>query len=79
MSILQDIYRDTYTPSKAAEKLPFSLRMERQAFLDAVESSLDREFLDRHMDGLRKLQQFRDYANFREGFRLGVSLMLEML
>ena len=34
-------------------------------------------FIERHWDALCDLSRFRDYANFREGFRLGVALMLE--
>ena len=37
------------------------------------------DFIERHWDGLCKAERFRDCANFREGFRLGVSLMLELL
>lgn len=79
MRILHDIYSGDYDPGKAAEKLPFSLRLERRAFLDAIEGSLGEEFIERHWDGLCKIEHFKDYANFREGFRLGVSLMMELM
>ena len=79
MSILQDIYREKYTPGKAADKMPFSLRLKNRAFWDALEEGMGEEFMERHREGLNKIEQFRDYANFREGFRLGVSLMMELL
>ena len=79
MSILQDIYSEKYIPSKAADKMPFSLQLEKRAFLDAIEGSLGENFMESHRDGLSKIERFRDYANFREGFRLGVSLMMELL
>lgn len=78
MSILQDIYNGGYTPGKAADKLPFSLRLQERAFFEAVEEAMGGEFLQRHWDGLCKIESVRDYASFREGFRLGVSLMLEL-
>lgn len=79
MSILQDIYDETYTPGEAAEKLPASLRLERRTFWEAIEKSMGEEFMEHHWDGLCRIERFRDYANFREGFRLGVSLMTELL
>lgn len=79
MHILQKIYNEDYTPGKAADDLPFSLRLKNRAFLDALEEGMGEEFLERHSEGLNKIEQFRDYANFREGFRLGVSLMMELM
>ena len=79
MSILQDIYSEKYTPGKATDKLPFSLRLKERAFWDAIEAGMGADFIERHWDGLCKVEHFRDYANFREGFRLGVSLMMELL
>lgn len=79
MSALQDIYNGKYTSGKAAEKLPFSLRLKLRSFLDPIEETMGPEFIERHRDDLCQIEQYRAYANFREGFRLGVSLMLEML
>lgn len=74
MSILQDIYDNKYTPGKAQDRLPFSLRLRGREIYEA----LDEEFIERYWDDLCKIGSYRDFANFREGFRLGVSLMLEM-
>ncbi len=79
MNTLHDIYSEKYTPSKAAQKTPFSLRLEERAFFDAIEEAMGADFLERHRDGLGKLEDYKAYASFREGFRLGVSLMLELL
>ncbi len=79
MSILHDIYNEQYTPGDALGKMPFSLRLKERTFFDAVEEAMGEDFIERHWDGLCKVEAFRDYANFREGFRLGVSLMLELL
>jgi len=77
--MLQDIYNDNYSPGKALDKMPFSLRLEERAFYDAVENAMGADFLERHWDGLCKVERFKGFANFRAGFRLGVSLMLELL
>ena len=79
MSILQDIYNENYFPSEPIEKMPKKLRSKKIAFYDEVERALGEEFLTRHWAGLCDAEQFQDYANFREGFRLGVSLMMELL
>lgn len=79
MSILENIYDEEYTPSKALKNMPFSLRLAERAFFDAIEENLGAEFIERHWDSLCKLEQYKGCTNFREGFRLGVSLMLELL
>ena len=79
MSTLQSIYDEDYNPSKALKNMPFALRLEERTFFNAVEEALGREFIERHWDGLCKLEHYKGYANFQEGFRLGVSLMLELL
>ena len=45
--------------------------------LEEIEQAMGAAFIERHWDALCDLSRFRDYANFREGFRLGVALMLE--
>ena len=37
------------------------------------------EFVQRHRGSLEEAARFVGYASFREGFRLGVSLMTELL
>ena len=79
MSILQDIYNDDYTPADPMKRMPFSLRLKERVFYDAIEEAMGEDFIERHWDGLCKVEHYKGFANFREGFRLGVSLMLEML
>ena len=79
MTILEKIYNGDYDPGKASEKLPFSLRLNDRAFWDAIEEGMGEAFIERHWEGLCKVEHFRDYTNFREGFRLGVSLMMELM
>ena len=79
MSILQNIYSNDYTPADPAKKMPFSLRLKERAFYDSIEEAMGEEFIERHWDSLCKLEHYKGFTNFREGFRLGVSLMLELL
>ena len=82
MSILQDIYEDEYIPRavgmvKSRINFVEDLRRKKWAFLEEIEQAMGAAFIERHWDALCDLSRFRDYANFREGFRLGVALMLE--
>lgn len=79
MSVLRDIYRNEYDPAKPLGKMPFSLRLKERAFYDAIESTMGADFIERHWDGLCKVEEFQTYTSFREGFRLGVALMMELL
>ena len=79
MSILQKIYDSQYSPEKARKKGPFSLRLKERVFLDAIEEGMGPDFIEKHWEGLCQLEDFVCYANFREGFRLGVLLMLEAI
>ena len=79
MSILEKIYNGNYEPNESCERLPLSLRLKDRAFWEAIEEGMGEAFIERHWDGLCKIEHFRDYANFREGFRLGVSLMMELM
>ena len=79
MNILEKIYNDDYEPGTASEKLPFSLRLKRRASWDEIEEGMGEDFIERHWDGLCKIEHFGDYANFRDGVRLGISLMMELM
>lgn len=78
MSILKDIYSKKYTPADPMKRMPFSLRLNERTFYNAVEEAMGPEFVERHWDGLCKAEDFKRFHAFREGFRLGVSLMLEV-
>ena len=79
MSILHKIYDNQYSPKKSREKVPFSLRLKERAFLDALEEGMGPDFIEKHWEGLCQLEDFVCYDNFREGFRQGVRLMLEVM
>ena len=79
MSILEKIYNQQYAPASPMKKMPFSLRLKERAFYEAVEEAMGEDFLERYWDGLCEVEDFKRFSDFREGFRLGVSLMLEML
>lgn len=64
---------------ESLEKLPRDLSDKWWKFFEEVEKSMGLEFIERHWDNLVEADLYRDHANFREGFRLGVSLMLELL
>lgn len=78
MSILENIYNGEYSPDKALKKMPFSLRLKERAFFDAIEEAMGQDFIERHWEGLCEMEHFVGCASFREGFRLGVSLMMEL-
>lgn len=79
MSILSEIYSGGYAPGEVPEKLPKELSEKRWAFYGEVEKVMGLDFIERHWDNLCEADLYRDYANFREGFRMGVSLMMELL
>ncbi len=79
MSILQDIYNDSYYPCEPLEHMPKALRDKQLAFYEKIEEAMGVEFMEQHWDDLCEIDRFRDFTNFRQGFRLGVSLMLELL
>ena len=79
MSILKDIYNKKYIPADPAKKMPFSLSLKERTFYNAVEEAMGPEFMESHWDNLCKVEDFKRFHDFQEGFRLGVSLMLELL
>ena len=78
MSILHDIYGGGYAPGESLERLPQDLGDKYWAFFEEVEKAMGLEFIERHWDNLVEADLYRSHANFREGFRLGASLMLEL-
>ena len=72
-----DIYNREYSPVEMMDKLPSDLRISERAFWDAVGDALGAEFAEHHQQRFDEREEFQNYASFREGFRLGVSLMME--
>lgn len=79
MRILKDIYNHEYFPSEPLDEMPPELYNKQQEFREKVEESMGKEFVAKCQEELYDIQNFRGYINFRDGFRLGVSLMLELL
>lgn len=78
MSILQDIYYGGYRPDRVLLEMPEDLKKRQAAFEADMEEIGGGEVYERHWDTFCAVQEFTNYANFREGFRLGVLLMLEL-
>ena len=79
MSILQDIYTDQYSPLETQPKPPEKLRAEIYSLFEKIEEEMGREFAEKYWNCLCDEENFLNYASFREGFRLRVSLMTELL
>ena len=79
MSILNDIYWDKYHPQVTGPVLPQDLREKDLAFWEKASGVLGGDFVDAHLDRLCEIENLNDFHNFREGFRLGVLLMLEVM
>ena len=78
MSILQDIYDGAYNPNRVMEDMPAELRKRKAAFDADMEKIGADEVYQRHWDIVCAVENFTSHVNFREGFRLGVLLMLEL-
>jgi len=79
MSTLHDIYNNEYFPAEPTDEMPPELCDKRRAFLDEIQKTMGEKFLAEHWGGFVEANQFGNFVCFREGFRLGVSLMLEVL
>ena len=79
MSILNDIYCDEYHPQVTGPVLPQDLREKDLAVWEKASEVLGGDFVDAHLYRLCEIENLNDFHNFREGFRLGVLLMLEVM
>ena len=79
MSILHDIYNGEYSPTEKPTGIPVSMRRKEQAFFDEVEKVMGQDFLEKYWGDICATEDYYNFASFREGFCLGVSLMLEVL
>ena len=79
MSILRDIYDGEYSPITNPVTMPPSLRRREQDFFEEVEKVMGRDFIEKHWKSICDAEDYNNFDSFREGFRLGVSLMLEVL
>ena len=77
MSILQDIYNNDYLPCEPMDELPPELHEKRWEFLGEIEKAMGKKFTEEHWENMVKILQFCEFTCFREGFRLGVAMMME--
>ncbi len=78
MSILQDIYHNEYFPTEPMDELPHELHDKRWEFLGKIENAMGKEFAEQHWENMVEIMQFCEFVCFREGFRLGATLMMEL-
>ena len=79
MSILADIYNGKYQPQAKPTPLPQELRAADIAFWEKVREALGIDCIDEYLYRHSEQEALSDIDHFREGFRLGVLLMLEVL
>ncbi len=78
MSILADIYNGKYQGQASRAHYPQELRDKDMEFWDKVTEALGSEVVDAHLYKLCEKGNLTDIHHFREGFKLGVRLMLEV-
>lgn len=78
MSILEEIYNDSYHVQARRGEEPKELRERNLAFWEKVAEALGDDVLDQHMYDLDESEHIQDVHRFREGFKLGVLMMLEV-
>ena len=78
MSILSDIYNGEYRGQASRAHYPQELRDTDMEFWDKVTEALGSEVVDTHFYKLCETENINDIHHFREGFKLGVQLMLEV-
>lgn len=78
MSILEDIYNNHYFPAEnVGPQLPREFREKKRNFYDEIEKTIGAGIFEKYWEELCEAECLEKYLIFREGFRLGVSLMLE--
>ncbi len=80
MSVLKEIYDEQFCVGQPKTLEYLTIRQKNFArFWDEVEKQLGSDFLDKNFEDLSKQEEMENYHYFRQGFRLGVSLMTELL
>ena len=78
MSILETLFNGEYSAAEPKDYLPPALRKQECAFWEKIEETMGREFLEENWDCLSQVEYIASVTRFREGFRLGAQLMLEL-
>ena len=79
MSILDDIYAERYSVGHPAGDIPREVLDQDAAFWEEVESILGEEAVGEQQKRACDISFEEERNTFREGFRLGALLMLELL
>lgn len=79
MSIVEEIYNGQYQPQAGGPVFPRDMREEDLAFWKKVTEALGDDFADAHLRRMCKKEGLACLYHFREGFRLGVRLMLDAM
>ena len=79
MNILQDIYNGRYEPTRPNSPQYRALREKCYAYWDKVQEAMGDEFLDQFWNHEVEMEDEARFHDFREGFLLGASLILELL
>ncbi len=79
MSILENIYHNEYYPGEPEDELPPALQGVKQEFFHEVEKVMGEKFVAQHWENIVEADQQCAFISFREGFRLGVGLMIEAM
>lgn len=78
MSILADIYNERHHAQASSPHYPQELRDKDLAFWEKATQALGGDVVDAHFYKLCEKENLNDIHHFREGFKLGVQLMLEV-
>lgn len=79
MDIFEDLYFGQYHVALPDSEKFRELQKQEVAFWDYIEKSVGEEYLAAHFDHRAQREGMIELHCFREGFRLGASLLLERL
>ena len=79
MSIIEEIYLGHYQPQEGKTPIPKDMLDKDLAFWEKVSKEMGDEFVDTYFHRVFQEDTINDLHHFREGFRLGVRMMLEVI
>ena len=79
MNILETIYDGQYAPARPDSPEYRALRQKSLTYWEQIQKTMGEDFLDKHWNCQVDLESAARLHDFREGFRLAVTLMLELL
>ena len=78
-NLLKELYKEYYSGSYKPTAEYFALTQKEQDLWDRVEPLIGQETAERLQDSQGEISDELSYGWFREGIRVGVLLMLELL